>query len=302
MDKETALLPGAQAEQPQGPEDDAATPAGDAVPGGEPGAKPEKHERFERKKPIKHWFKHKDVNNGAISFAGGLNIYKLIWIFVLASFLGVMIETLFVWSTTGEMMRRSGMIYGPFNQIYGFGAIIFALCLYRYRDKNAAIIFIAAGLIGMVFEYLCSVVQEMMFGSTSWDYSEMGTSIGGRTNLLYGVFWGALGLIFLNHMWPFMSEMIERIPNTFGKTLSVIVAVALAADLILSGMAVHRENERVKGLPATTPVARWLDEVFPDEVMREKYPSMEFSAAQPADGGTSAGSSSAGSVPAGEAG
>lgn len=33
-------------------------------------------------------------------------------------------------------MRRTGLVWGPFNLIYGFGAVLLTLCLYRLRRKN----------------------------------------------------------------------------------------------------------------------------------------------------------------------
>lgn len=229
-----------------------------------------------KKTSKKRILKHKDVNNGKISFAAGLNFYKLVWIFAIGCVIGVVVETLFVYFTTGVWMRRSGMLYGPFNQIYGLGAVLFSVLLYRFRNKNAFIIFMASAVIGLLFEYICSWVQEIVFGSTSWNYEDIPTNIGGRINLFYGVGWGVLGLIFIMHFWPFMSELIERIPNTYGKILTIAVAVFLAVDLGLSAIAVVRQSQRVSGIPATNAVEKWLDATYPDEVMKEKYPSMQF--------------------------
>ena len=237
-----------------------------------------------------HGLKHKDVNAGQKSFADGLNAYKIIWVFVFGCVFGVIFETFYVYLTEGEWMRRSGMLYGPFNQIYGMGAVLFTVLLYRMRNKNAFLIFAFSAIIGGAFEYLCSWVQQLAFGSVSWEYSSMKGSIGGRTNILYVFGWGLLGMIFIKHFWPFISELIERIPNELdiknpgsskvlritGKSLSIVVAVFLAADLLLSGAAVYRAGRRAEGAPATNVVAQWLDETYPDEVIAEKYPSMDF--------------------------
>ncbi len=245
---------------------------GEAVLPGEEA--PEETEQAPKKR--RHWYKHVDVNDGARSFADGLNVYKVIWVFTIGCVIGVVFETLFVYFQEGVWMRRSGMLYGPFNQIYGLGAVLFTLVLYRFRKKNALFIFLFSALIGAAFEYLCSWVQQLVFGSVSWEYSDMPANIGGRTNVFYALGWGLMGLIFITHAWPYLSEMIERIPNKIGKTLSICVAVFLAVDLALSGMAVFRESQRAAGVPATNVIASWLDATYPDDVMAEKYPSMEF--------------------------
>lgn len=230
----------------------------------------------EKRKKKKRWYRHVDVNGGEKSFAAGLNVYKLIWVFMFGCIIGVLWETFYVYFGTGVWERRSGMLYGPFNQIYGLGAVLFSVLLYRYRKKNGFVIFLASGIIGTAFEYLCSWAQEVFFGSTSWDYSEIPMNLGGRVNLMYSFGWGIMGFIFLTHFWPWMSEMIERIPNTFGKTLSIVVAVFLAVNLALSGMAVFRQNGRIKGIPAGNFIEVWLDETYPNEYMVKKYPSMTF--------------------------
>ncbi len=246
------------------------------LPSGGPGGQEEKHTRWEKKRQPRHRFKHKDVNHGQASFARGESPYKLVWIFLIGSFIGVVFEMIFVWAASGVLMRRSGMLYGPFNQVYGFGALMFTLFLYRFRKYNAFIIFLVSMILGLAFEYACSWLQQVVFHSTSWDYSNMPLNIGGRTNLLYGVGWGLMGMIFINHIWPFLSEMVERIPNKIGRPLTLIIAVLLVLDMGLSGLAVWRAGQRSHGIPATNVVEEWLDKAYPNEKMKEFYPSMNF--------------------------
>ncbi len=236
--------------------------------------------RWKRRQQSRFW-KHRDVNRGVESFAAGLNIYKVMWVFMLGCFIGVVFETLFVYFMGGVWVRRSGVLYGPFNQVYGFGAVAFTLLLYRFRKKNAFMIFLASAALGALFEYACSWIEQLVFGSVSWEYSDMPANIGGRTNLYYAVGWGVLGMLFIIHFWPWLSEMIERIPNTFGnriraKTITLVLFIALALDMLFSGAAVFRAGQRADGIPANEPVAQFFDTYFPDEVMREKYPDMEF--------------------------
>ncbi len=203
------------------------------------------------------------------------------WIFMLGCVIGVVFETLGVYLTKGVWMRRSGVLYGPFNQIYGFGAVVFTLALYHFRKKNDLLIFAAGMLIGALFEFLCSWVQQRVFGSVSWEYSDMPVNLGGRTNIAYAIAWGIMGLVFITQLWPWLSEMIERIPNNFrrrmtGKSITLILFFALALNMALSGAAVFRAGQRQDGIPAGDPVAQFFDTCYPDEVIQEKYPSMRF--------------------------
>ncbi|MEG1850039.1 MAG: hypothetical protein RR197_05725, partial [Oscillospiraceae bacterium] len=69
------------------------------------------------------------------SFASGLNLYKLFWVFFIGCFLGVVLETAWFLLTRFQLVNRTGLIYGPFNLIYGFGAVLMTLSLSWLADK-----------------------------------------------------------------------------------------------------------------------------------------------------------------------
>ena len=122
-------------------------------------------------------------------FARGMNFYKLFLILFIGSFAGVIIELLWCFIRHGYFESRSGLVYGPFNLVYGLGALCLTLTLYKYRNRSAIYSFIGGFITGSVVEYLCSYFQEMLFGSTSWDYSRIPFNLNGRICLLYSIFW-----------------------------------------------------------------------------------------------------------------
>ena len=113
-------------------------------------------------------------------FAEGINFYKLMLIFFIGCFLGVVIETTWCLLTKGYFESRAGLVYGPFNLVYGVGALVLTLCLYKFRNRGMWLSFLSSILVGSVVEYVCSWVQELMFGTRSWDYSNMPFNINGR--------------------------------------------------------------------------------------------------------------------------
>ena len=53
-------------------------------------------------------------------------------------------------------------------------------------EKEAlGFLFFGGIIVGSVVEYICSLGQEIIFGSRSWDYSHMPFNINGRICLLY---------------------------------------------------------------------------------------------------------------------
>ena len=129
---------------------------------------------------------------------------------------------------------------------------------------------------GSVVEYACSFFQEMLFGSTSWDYSSVPLNINGRICLLYSIFWGFLGVFWIKSIYPRFSVWVLKIPNRIGKILVWILLVFMIFNSIVSALAVYRWSERIDGKEASNTIESVLDERFTDERMERIYPNMEF--------------------------
>lgn len=208
-------------------------------------------------------------------FAHGLNFYKLFWMFFICCFLGVVIETVFCLVTTGQLMQRTGLVWGPFNLIYGIGAVLLTICLRPLIGKSDRWIFIGGAVLGGAFEYLCSWLQEKILGTVSWDYSEYRFNLNGRINLLYCLFWGVLALVWIKEIYPRLNGWIERhVSRIYGVTLSWILVVFILLNTAVSGMAVFRQAQRYDGIPATSGWQQLMDEKYPDEKLAKIYPSM----------------------------
>ena len=214
----------------------------------------------------------------ADSFASGVNFYKIALVCIVGSFAGVVVEMLWCLFRNGYLESRSGLVYGPFNPVYGIGAVVMTLALYRYRNRSSSISFLGGALVGSVIEYLLSWGQEALFGSTSWDYSSMPFNLDGRICLLYSLFWGILGVFWIKSIYPRTAQVILKIPNRFGKILTWVLTILLVLDCAVSLMAVGRWSERVLGDPPDSAVDVFFDQHFPDERMERIYANMEFSA------------------------
>lgn len=211
-------------------------------------------------------------------FAQGINFYKLFWIFFLGCFLGVVIETLFCLLTRGHYENRVGVIWGPFNPVYGFGCVALTLGLYFLRFHRDLHILFFGAVIGSVVEYICSWGQEMVFGSTSWDYSAMPYNVNGRICLLYAFFWGVLACYWIKNIFPLLNGWIFSIPDRIGKPLTWVVCALLCADMALSAWAVLRWTLRDAGQPPRNFVESFFDARFGDERMEVIFPNMTFKA------------------------
>lgn len=205
-------------------------------------------------------------------FAEGTGFYKLFWLFVLGSFFGDIVETVFCRFSLGEWMSRSSLIYGQFSVIWGFACSILTVMLYKYRDKSDRYLFIYGTIVGGTYEYVCSVMAEIVFGASFWDYSKIPFNLGGRINLLFCFFWGIVAVFWVKGAYPFLSKWIEKIPRKIGPVITWIVVVLMVADMGISMLALVRYSERQLGAAPSNRIEQFLDQQYPDELMKRVYP------------------------------
>ncbi|HJC80854.1 MAG TPA: putative ABC transporter permease [Candidatus Mediterraneibacter excrementipullorum] len=209
-------------------------------------------------------------------FARGCGFFKLASLFILGAFLGDIVETVFCLATTGRLMSRSSLVFGPFSIVWGLACALLTWILYRYRDKSDRYIFVFGTILGGAYEYVCSVFTEMVFGTVFWDYSEIPFNLGGRINLLYCFFWGIAAVVWMKGMYPFLSRQIEKLPARAGRAVCSVLLVLLAADMLISALALARYSERQTGSPEQTAVGQILDEYFPDEFIEKRYENLKL--------------------------
>ena len=174
-------------------------------------------------------------------------------------------------------MSRSSVLYGPFSIVWGIGAVVLTLVLSKFSKKEDRYIFIVGALLGGVYEYICSVFTEIVLGTTFWDYSWMPFNIGGRTNLLYMVFWGILSVVWIKMIYPRMSDVIEKIPVLPGKIITWVLIAFMVCNSLLSAMAMVRYTERKAGAEAENVIETFLDETYKDSLIEKVWPNMVIS-------------------------
>jgi len=209
-------------------------------------------------------------------FAQGINLYKLLLVCFVGSFAGVVVELMWCLLTRGYLESRSGLVYGPFNLLYGAGALALTVALYRYRNRGRWLSFLGGFVVGSAVEYVCSWGQEMLIGSRSWDYSGMAFNINGRICLLYSIFWGILGMLWIKDVYPRMAKWILKIPNRPGKVLTWCATAFLVVNAAVTCVAVGRWSQRVQDVPAPNGFWEFVDERFPDERMDRIFANMSF--------------------------
>lgn len=214
---------------------------------------------------------------GEAVFAKGMCFFKLVWVFLIMSLIGDIFETFFVYLRFGTVMSRSSFIYGPFSAVWGLGAMALTVVLQRLAGREDRHVFLAGCLLGGVYEYACSVITEVFLGTTFWDYSDLPFNFGGRTNLLFCLFWGLLSVWWIKWAFPRISAGIEKIPVIAGEIATWFIVIFFILDGILSVSILARYSARAADPSADNVIEVYLDENYPDEVVEERWQNLVLS-------------------------
>lgn len=200
-----------------------------------------------------------------------LTFNELVWIFFISCEVGWAVETLWCLIKHGYIESRQSLVYSHLSVAYGMGAVILTLVLFKLRESKLINIFLVSFIAGTVTEYICSLGQEILFGSVAWDYSNVPLNINGRVCLLYSLFWGVLGIAWIKGIYPLLSKFVSKIPKKFSQIFVICFAIFFIFDAALSGAAAFRMDQRDAGVPADNVIAEYLDNNFDDERMHKIY-------------------------------
>lgn len=202
-----------------------------------------------------------------------VTIHRIIWYILIFSIVGLIIETIYGYITTGVLESRKGLILGPFCPIYGIGAAIL-LILLDGAKKNKIKLFLYGALCGTIFEYICSYVLQVMYGSRFWDYSYTTFQINGRVSLTYTFFWGILSVILVGYIKEMLDKVIDKIPY---KVWDKVIISFLIFDVLLTIIAISTYMNRVeykyRGIYKEEST---LDKIFNDNVMSTIFPNLRY--------------------------
>jgi len=200
-----------------------------------------------------------------------LDWYKIFWVFVVFSVVGTLSEGIYWVFRYGHFAYRTGMIYGPFSEVYGLATTLVLLLLYRYKNKSSLFIFLFAYIISVSFEFISSVMQQWIFGYTSWDYGASKFAFLGRANLIFAIGWALFGLLLIKVIYPWFCRFLSRFPKKPGRIVTWIVLVFMICNAVVSAAAVYRYQQRQENIPATNVIQNQLDQHYPDAFLEKRF-------------------------------
>ena len=202
-----------------------------------------------------------------------MSFSDLVWLFVVGAFLGDVVETIFCRVTAGVWMSRSSLVWGPFSVVWGLALVLAAVLLRGSERKSESRIFWFGVILGGAYEYVCSAVTELLFGTVFWDYSGFKFNLGGRINLLYCFFWGIAAVAWIRYGYPLVAKGMNKLKTHIRPWMTAALAVFMAVSMGVSALAMARYDARTSGVEAATPLAVFLDAHFDNARMERIYPN-----------------------------
>lgn len=155
------------------------------------------------------------------------------WEFLIFSFLGWIVETVYVFMVTGEWTIRGCLAYGlPIIHIYGFGGLIIVHFIGRLRD-HPFLYFFASMLVLTGVELIGSYIEQYIFGERTWDYSDKPFNFEGRVCLSTSLGWGALGFLVEYVIYPEITKFLNKMRRSFMVYSSLFLTIYVIIVSIL---------------------------------------------------------------------
>lgn len=174
-----------------------------------------------------------------------VTIHHLFWYFLIFSVLGLIIETLYCYVTTGILESRKGLLWGPFCPVYGVCGAALIFVLDKLNCKSVIKLFIVGFVFGSIAEYILSYGLEAIYGIRFWNYEYLQYNLNGRISLLFSFYWGVLSILLIKFAKPLIDKLIDKIKPHTRNIIELGIFIFLVIDCIATIWGIQTYQNRV---------------------------------------------------------
>lgn len=160
------------------------------------------------------------------------NVYQLLMLFLIYSFLGWCVEVSFVAVTTGRVVNR-GFLNGPVCPIYGVG-MLGALLLLEPVSGNLVLLFFLGMLLCTLVELIGGWILEKAFHTRWWDYTDKPFNLGGYICLGFSIMWGLAVTFAVRLIHPLIFSLVCWLPHLLGWISIGVLYALFLIDFVLT--------------------------------------------------------------------
>lgn len=155
--------------------------------------------------------------------------------FFIFSIIGHFIETVFVSNFT------SGILYGWWTPVYGFGTVIILLIdkiinkfnLNKKRIFKILITYVSCMIILSLIELTGGHLIKIIFNKELWNYENHKFNIGPYISLEMANIWGIASIVVIYILKPIIDKLEKYIPKTITHILMILFTIDVGCTIIL---------------------------------------------------------------------
>ena len=154
--------------------------------------------------------------------------------FLLFSILGHILESIIYLFLDNN--GYSGIMYGPWTPVYGFGIIIIII-INKYLNKTklkglkkVISLYISSMILLSLIELIGGYLIEFLFHKKLWSYTNLKFHIGKYIALEISLIWGLCSLLYIYLVKPITDKIIKRIPYY----ITICISIFFLIDLIIT--------------------------------------------------------------------
>lgn len=202
--------------------------------------------------------------------------YHYVVIFLVASVLGLIAETVYTYIMFGVLENRAGLVWGPFSPLYGAGAVLFTMVLWPMRAYPWWVLFLCSVALGGLLEQGTGWSMEHFAHAQSWTYLGLPDHITQWIAVRFLVAWGVVGLTWTRIIMP---ELIYRIGEPTTRRQVVVVGLLsgfMALNIVMTLMSFYRAGQRAHHVPPRNALEMYVDTHFDDRFMADTFANLSF--------------------------
>lgn len=155
-------------------------------------------------------------------------IWKLLWLFLIYSFAGWVLETVLA-SLKQKKFANRGIINGPFCLIYGFGGFFITAFT---RELTGIWLFLGCAIVASLLEWIAGHLIEMWYHERWWDYRKIKWNLDGYVSVPTSCVWGILGVFVIKIGNGLCMSLYGMLPGLISRIIILVLLGFLAVDAI----------------------------------------------------------------------
>ena len=167
-----------------------------------------------------------------------MSISQVVVFFMIYSFIGWLWEMIYTPIEEKNFQNR-GFLFGPICPIYGFCILILQFLMrnvpiFTSDTMTTPKLFLICLIGSAIIEFSTSWIMEVIFHARWWDYSNFPLNIDGRICLPASIFFGLVGILLVNYVFPATDLLMNIVPSVVFETTALIMMVIFGADYALT--------------------------------------------------------------------